>query len=981
MIVEKNHQLKTGTVLDGRYEVGSVLGEGGFGITYEGINRNTGKRVAIKEFFCREYMGRASDGTGKTVLTADHGEKRFKTEKRRFLREARIVRDYKDEPSIVSVVDYFEGNETAYIVMEFIEGETLRSYVSNKGKFDPAALFDEIRPLMRSLLKLHNAGIIHRDISPDNIIRNSDGQMVLIDFGSARDLSSDTQTTAMVFKDGYAPPEQYTAGKGSSPAIDIYGLCATLYFCLTGTVPLSSTQRIMYDNLKPVSEKASVPESINDMISKGMALKAEERYRNIGEMLSVIDEAYPYLSPEERARLRRKKITHIVAVAAIILTMAGLLIKLVMENYTAILMKTGKPVSIHFMWENETRAKQMEPLIKRKIAAFSGEKNQETYAKGKEVIAKIPAGQFNDQKPVEIARNYFAPECSSVILYTADGPWGEIKTVENGKDSVPEKYTHFYTDEIESLSIEKGVIPISETSTADIRHIEIVLNEKAAERAAGMLSEPGTIMMAEIGAGKMTMYGHVFSAGDGRTMHLVIPDASPEEQYYKMIRCSTEGDEHQKIKVEEKRGGDLYETLSESLSETQKDYRRPTRCYCESVVEWKSILPGFGRGEYQCSPSEISGDYAILEVTTGERTLDTDEGRKAVRAIKARLDGLQIPYAIGTDYYDRNKIAIKIESRQMYKSEAVILGNYDFAIITNGFTSCPVSAESVLSQDDDIEGIRVIIRDKTSRKKIIQQNEEYGMKHVYLKYGGINIARIDTESFKRQLDKAEIILEDLCTYTINDDIERKKKHIGYVLAVINNNAHALRGVKKLEIFNKEGELSEEGGLYSFDNSCFSELDKYLDEAEKKAEYSAYDMTYGSSDNEVKLIVAADDLNTEAFEQQAAERIKAFIEDNDLYNNDYQLSHVIFNFTNSEKRAEDDCYAEAKITMEAEEAAKAAGSANTADTIEVQYKVSEVDITVSDPRNMYDIEKTAESDRKLRSEMDRVNLEWVKTSED
>ena len=271
MIVEKNHQLKPGTVLDGRYEVGSVLGEGGFGITYEGINRNTGKRVAIKEFFCREYMGRASDGTGKTVLTADHGEKRFKTEKRRFLREARIVRDYKDEPSIVSVVDYFEGNETAYIVMEFIEGETLRSYVSNKGKFDPAALFDEIRPLMRSLLKLHNAGIIHRDISPDNIIRNSDGQMVLIDFGSARDLSSDTQTTAMVFKDGYAPPEQYGISETDFRA-DIYAMGVLMNVMLTGEHPSRTLAKGRWGRI----------------ISRCTMIQPDNRYTSVRELMEAL---------------------------------------------------------------------------------------------------------------------------------------------------------------------------------------------------------------------------------------------------------------------------------------------------------------------------------------------------------------------------------------------------------------------------------------------------------------------------------------------------------------------------------------------------------------------------------------------------------------------------------------------------------------------------------------------------------------------
>ena len=217
MIIEKNHQLKPGTILDGRYKVESVLGEGGFGITYSGTNLNSGEQVAIKEFFSRDYMDRASDGTGRIVLTDENSHSRFEREHQRFLREARVVKDFTDEPCIVSVYDYFEDNDTVYVVMEYIEGMTMQRFIQAHGKMDPMVFFGNIRPLLLSLQKLHSAGVIHRDISPDNIIRQDDGRLVLLDFGSARNLSSNTRTEAPTYKAGYAPPEQYSSDNQGSP--------------------------------------------------------------------------------------------------------------------------------------------------------------------------------------------------------------------------------------------------------------------------------------------------------------------------------------------------------------------------------------------------------------------------------------------------------------------------------------------------------------------------------------------------------------------------------------------------------------------------------------------------------------------------------------------------------------------------------------------------------------------------------------------
>ena len=327
MEVQRSHHLKPGTILNGRYETGPVLGEGGFGITYSGTDRNTGEKIAIKEFFCRDYMDRDVSGT-KTLLTDDDSEHRFASERKRFLRESEIVGGFRDEPSIVTVLDYFEENGTAYIVMEYIEGETLSNYIRKNGKMDPEQMSAAIRPMLAALEKLHEGGVVHRDISPDNIMRRANGDLVLIDFGSAKNLNNKTLTTATTYKDGFTPPEQYKQGAKAAPSMDIYAICATMYYCLTGVMPQPSLQRILFDENRPLRDFSQVPEEITDMIDRGMSLRADERQQSLSDLITSIDKAF--LTPEEKQRLkeeREKKIKLLIAAACILLaiTTAGML--------------------------------------------------------------------------------------------------------------------------------------------------------------------------------------------------------------------------------------------------------------------------------------------------------------------------------------------------------------------------------------------------------------------------------------------------------------------------------------------------------------------------------------------------------------------------------------------------------------------------------------------------------------------------------
>lgn len=164
--MHKHYTLKNGTLLDGRYLIGDVIGEGGFGITYSAETQRLGMRVAIKEYFCRDYMLRDTGASDEMVIPDPADADRFSKEKERFLKEARILRDFANEQGVVRVVDYFESNNTAYIVMDYVDGETLREHVRKNGRMSPDFIFPKIKQILKTLDKVHKSGLVHGSKSP-----------------------------------------------------------------------------------------------------------------------------------------------------------------------------------------------------------------------------------------------------------------------------------------------------------------------------------------------------------------------------------------------------------------------------------------------------------------------------------------------------------------------------------------------------------------------------------------------------------------------------------------------------------------------------------------------------------------------------------------------------------------------------------------------------------------------------------------------
>ena len=298
---ENLHCLRKGTRLIGRYTIEGVLGQGGFGITYLGIDELHEKKVAIKEFFPQGIVTRNIEYQDTVTVTFVGEKDNYEKGKERFLKEARTMAKFSKDEGIVKALDFFEINNTAYIVMEYLEGITLKQYLRENQRIAPEDLIELLVPLIESLDEIHSQGMIHRDISPDNIMVLPDGRIKLMDFGAARDYTEfGEKSLSIVLKPGYAPPEQYQTHGIQGPWTDIYALCATMYKCITGENPPDAIDRVMDDSLKKISEFGIViPPQEEAAIIKGMSVSAKDRYQDIKDFCEDLYGGYEETSVPE----------------------------------------------------------------------------------------------------------------------------------------------------------------------------------------------------------------------------------------------------------------------------------------------------------------------------------------------------------------------------------------------------------------------------------------------------------------------------------------------------------------------------------------------------------------------------------------------------------------------------------------------------------------------------------------------------------
>lgn len=271
--------LPVGYVLHSQYWIGEVLGQGGFGITYAAWDLKQKRRVAVKELFPSNDVSRAADG--RSVLVNPDQETYFAGLYKCFEQEARTLMALQRLEGVISLYHVFGENSTAYYAMEFLDGENLRDLITQKGPMPWANFAPMVRTLLNALGELHKQGIIHRDISPDNIFLTRDGHVRLIDFGSARAFQGNRRFTVYL-KPCFAPWEQYLVDGKQGPWTDIYSICVTIYYTLSGALIPRAAERSMGQEVLPLENLVPrIPQYVIQAISRGMSMKIEERYQNV----------------------------------------------------------------------------------------------------------------------------------------------------------------------------------------------------------------------------------------------------------------------------------------------------------------------------------------------------------------------------------------------------------------------------------------------------------------------------------------------------------------------------------------------------------------------------------------------------------------------------------------------------------------------------------------------------------------------------
>ena len=359
-------QLEPGTVLANRYIVGEAVGSGGFGIVYKAWDSKLETIVAVKEFFVSRLMTRA-EGL-KNVIVTKKSQTEFNYRKERFLAEARNMAKFGAHRSIPNVFEFFEDNNTAYIVMELLTGIALNDYLKeNNGRIDVDFAVLIANEIAMALKSLHEHNIIHRDVAPDNIFicSGKDIKIKLMDLGAAKLADSTDEVIDIILKPGYSPSEQYDNSKNIGPWTDIYALGATMYMMLTGVKPDESTNRKIKDEVIPVNQlNPLVSENLNNTIMKAMAVDKHMRFKNIDEFLSALNgdkKVIPLV--KERKRRSFKRIAGIAAACAVVAVISGIVLRTYNDKRSVQYLNPAT-ISVWFSVEDESEEEQAMKAVK-----------------------------------------------------------------------------------------------------------------------------------------------------------------------------------------------------------------------------------------------------------------------------------------------------------------------------------------------------------------------------------------------------------------------------------------------------------------------------------------------------------------------------------------------------------------------------------------------------------------------------------------
>lgn len=702
--------LKAGTRLDDRYEIIRLLGMGGFGITYAAENIRVHRQVAIKEFFNADYMSRNTEETDEATASPDSLE-RLKRDRGGMLREARIVSSFSEEPGIVHIIDYFEANGTAYIVMEYLDGITLAAWQRKNGVRPPEEVFRKMLPVMETLEKIHGAHVLHRDISPDNIMVMKDGTLCLMDFGAA--VNTAEENGAPQLKDGYAPIEQYApetkspeadaagqqtpmhgrqesdmpagrqmretkafaagreatestwpSGARQGPWTDVYGLAATMYTCITGEVPPDALMRSTYDELRTPSQLGvEIDPRLEKILMKGMALHPEDRFGSMEEWMTAVRFVLPV------AKKKRRRTKYAVGAGAAALCAAVLVFGIFYRTHEAAMRFRGQEVdTVWFSAPDDMTVREYEDskeILHARMDVLAGEGNY-TWRETKEGIkVEFPHAVLGGCSLDEVAGNYLAGawrECALGPFQDLNGnSWRSLQTVvpalapgdltyPAGSKAVPAA-----EERTSSLNRESNDTDGSAASQPDSRTQEEAKDSITFAVSARLLAELGSYaenceIWIECGSGSDKISLNAYS---------IETDAEDASATFRGA-------------------GDIPDALR-SLAIWDITHAQPSEKLDAAVqhdIAWDETEGSVIRGTYQQDAEKITDDPVIFRYQCGTSSEKvTKSGLAGSRMVfEERLDACREPYALGTDPDDPGTLYVKIGRKAFGGTEAEILG-------------------------------------------------------------------------------------------------------------------------------------------------------------------------------------------------------------------------------------------------------------------------------------------------------------------
>ena len=356
-----------------RYVIGTCIGFGGFGITYKAWDNVLETVVAVKEYYPTGLVQRVP-GKPQVIIYTGESKEEYMQGLERFLDEAKNMAKFVDNPNIVHVDAFFEENNTAYLVMEYLPGMTLKSYLKSKGgRIGCEEVIPIADAVITALKEIHAGGIIHRDISPDNVMLCNDGRIKLLDFGAARFSDADQERTrSIILKPGFAPPEQYQAKSKQGPWTDIYALCATVYRAITGVLPDESVNRVIEDTVQsPIQIYSDIPERISNTVMKGMSIYPEIRFSNVDELKKALDGEKKVMEPKKELRVRRMKRTITVGIALLVVVSMSLYVYNMYKNKKADVVMNAADISIWIAVDDQMNEDGAKAMMDSGIEAFT----------------------------------------------------------------------------------------------------------------------------------------------------------------------------------------------------------------------------------------------------------------------------------------------------------------------------------------------------------------------------------------------------------------------------------------------------------------------------------------------------------------------------------------------------------------------------------------------------------------------------------